>query len=352
MRVALIFGGHSSEHAVSLRSAQSVRAALQQGGHEVIDIGITPAGRWLVGEGARLMLESDIVDRIHSGLPQLPDRPSRAALGQVDVVFPLLHGPNGEDGSLQGLLEMANVPYVSCGVLGSALAMDKIMTRQVLASAGIPQTPYLAISKHVLDRDRTTVEARIETNLTYPLFVKPANLGSSVGISRVPDRAHLSPALDRATTYDLHILVEQAVPHVRELEVGVLGHHDPEASVPGEVVCRHEFYDYEAKYHDPDTQLLIPAPVSSDLTVRLQAMAIEVFQLLRGCGMARVDFLVDDTSHTIYLNEVNTIPGFTSVSMYPKLWAASGVSYPQLMERLITIALERHTATQALQVSL
>lgn len=352
MRVALVFGGRSSEHEVSLRSADSVRSALQQSNHEVVDIGITPAGRWLVGEGARLMLGSDAVDRIHSGLPQLPDRPSRAALGQVDVVFPLLHGPNGEDGSLQGLLELANVPYVGCGVLSSALVMDKVMAKQVLGSAGMPQTPYLAVDVQELQSARSTVEARIEAVLTYPMFVKPANLGSSVGISRVADQTQLHPALDLAAAYDLTVLVEHAVPQARELEVSVLGHHAPQASVPGEIVPSNEFYDYEAKYHNPGTQLLIPAPVPQAMAARLQAMAIQAFQLLRGCGMARVDFLVDGNSHTIYLNELNTIPGFTSVSMYPKLWEASGVSYAQLIDRLLAIALDRHARKQALKTSI
>ncbi len=352
MRVALVFGGRSSEHEVSLRSADSVRAALLQSNHEVVDIGITPAGRWLVGEGAQLMLESDGVDRIRSGLPQLPDRPSRAALGQVDVVFPVLHGPNGEDGSLQGLLELANVPYVGCGVLGSALAMDKVITKQLLGHAGIPQTPYLAVAVHDLHRARSEVEARIEATLTYPLFVKPANLGSSVGISRVEDRTELAPALDLAAAYDLTLLVETAVPHARELEVSVLGHHNPEASVPGEIVPSNQFYDYRAKYHNPDTRLLIPAPVPAAMAACLQTMAIQAFRLLRGCGMARVDFLVAGDSHTIYLNELNTIPGFTAVSMYPKLWEASGVSYAQLIDRLLAIALDRHTRKQALKTSI
>ncbi len=352
MRVALIFGGRSGEHEVSLRSAESVRTALIQGNHEVIDIGITPAGRWLVGEGARLMLESEAGDRIHSGLPQLPDRPSRAALGQVDVVFPILHGPNGEDGSMQGLLELANVPYVGCGVLGSALAMDKIMAKQVLGSAGIPQTPYLAVVAHELEGDRTAVESRIEATLTYPIFVKPANLGSSLGVSYVPARSFLHAALDLAAIYDVNLLIEEAVPNVRELEVSVLGHHAPEASVPGEVVPSRDFYDYDAKYHDPDTQLLVPAPVSKAMASCLQSMAVRAFSLLRGCGMARVDFLIDDSRQAIYLNELNTIPGFTSVSMYPKLWEASGVSYAQLMDRLIAIAIERHASKQSLKTSI
>lgn len=353
MRIGLMFGGRSGEHAVSLLSAASVRATLRRAGHEVLDIGVTETGRWLVGQNATLMLEATRPpDRTVSDLPMLPDRPSRAALGQVDVVFPLIHGPNGEDGSVQGLLELANVPYVGCGILGSALAMDKTMTKRILGAAGLLQVRHQVVKTHEWTQNRQWIMDLIEGELDYPLFVKPANLGSSLGVSRVRTRAELGPALDLASQYGFKLLVEAAVPNVRELEVSVLGCDEIIASVPGEIVPRGEFYDYEAKYHDPDTELCIPADVAPETVATLHSMAIESFRLLDGCGMARVDFLMDDLTGTIYLNELNTIPGFTAVSMYPKLWAASGLDYAALLERLMELAIKRHTRKQRLKTTL
>lgn len=377
MRIALIFGGRSSEHEVSLHSAASIRTALTAAGHEVVDIGITRTGQWLVGENVALMLDepagtpwpsglSHLPERLRgipqilapglggpdSGLPHLPDRPSRAALGQVDVVFPMLHGPNGEDGALQGLLEMANVPYVGCGVLSSALAMDKTVAKRLLAAAGIRQTPYLHFhAPDLVPAYLDAVVARIEARLSYPLFVKPANMGSSVGISRATDAQTLVAGLQTACAYDEKVLVEKAVPKARELEVSVLGWHEPEASVVGEVVSGREFYDYEAKYHAADTQLLIPAPIPEALGHTLQHLAIQAFRLLEGCGMGRVDFLVEADTHKVFLSEVNTIPGFTATSMYPKMWEASGLSYGDLLQRLIHIARERHARKQQLKTT-
>lgn len=346
MRIALVFGGRSSEHEVSLRSARNVRAALTRAGHEVLDIGVTRAGRWLVGENAQLIVSPEVSDRQDSGLPHLPDRPSRAALGQVDVVFPIMHGPNGEDGTLQGLLELANVPYVGCGVLGSALAMDKAVAKKLLGAAGIPQTPYRCFHAPEIEADVANVVARIEAAFAYPLFVKPANMGSSVGVSRVTDAASLARALQLAQQYDAKVLAEAAVPRARELEVSVLGWYELQASVPGEVIPNNEFYDYDAKYRDPQTRLLIPAPVTRALATTLQDLAMQVFRLLEGCGMGRVDFLMEADSGKVYVNEINTLPGFTSASMYPKLWEASGLDYGELMQRLLDLALERHARKQ------
>jgi D-alanine-D-alanine ligase len=263
-------------------------------------------------------------------------------LAELDVVFPVLHGTFGEDGTVQGLLELAGVPYVGCGVLASALAMDKPAAKDVFGAHGLPVLPYQVVNRKMWRRDPTQVIAGIESELTYPLFVKPANLGSSVGVSKVHDRSELAPALDVAARYDRKMVVEQGI-EAREIEVSVLGNDEPIASVPGEVVPSREFYDYEAKYVDQDSELFIPAPLDGDLVERVRQMAVRAYKALDCAGMARVDFLLDKASGELWLNELNTIPGFTQISMYPKLWEATGIGYSELISRLIDLAAERFT---------
>lgn len=351
MRIALVFGGRNCEHEVSLRSAESVRETLQQSGHDVVDIGISQSGRWLLNPSFPQVLSNREAELVDNSLTLLPETKSQLALGEVDVVFPIVHGPTGEDGSIQGLLEVANVPYVGCGVLGSALAMDKDVAKRLLKAAGIPVTPYDTVQSAALAADESTILKRLIRNIGFPAFIKPANMGSSVGVSHVGDPTELKTALQQACLYDEKVLMEAAVPYVRELEISVLGWHELQASLPGEIRLQSGFYDYRAKYTDDSAELLIPAPVSSEIVSRLQNLAIEAFRVLEGCGMGRVDFLMNGQSHELFLNEVNTIPGFTSISMYPKLWEASGISQPRLMQILLDIALERHAAKQKLRTS-
>ena len=350
MRVALIYGGRSSEHEVSLRSAASVRTTLAKAGHHVVDMAISAEGRWLSGPDARTLLASGPApppDGLH-----LPDRDTRTILAEVDVVFPVLHGPHGEDGTVQGLLELAGLPYVGSGVLGSALAMDKAVARPLLQAAGLPMVAHRTLRLDTAEDVARQDPDALAADLGLPLFVKPSNMGSSVGVSRVDELAGLLPALRHARQFDNKVLVETAVPNARELEVSVLGDGNPEASLPGEIRPGNDFYDYDAKYADAGSELLVPAPVPNEMTTALQAMSIRAFKALDCCGMARVDFLVDPIDHTIHLNEVNTIPGFTSISMYPKMWEASGLSYPDLLNRLLDIAVARHQRKQRLKTTL
>lgn len=354
LRVGVIFGGQSGEHEVSLASARSVIAALDPEKYEIVPIGITHTGRWLIGGDpmAALSAGTDIAIPTVAAPPSalVADRASRelvpgATGGRfpvVDVFFPVLHGPFGEDGTVQGLLELAGVPYVGCGVQASALGMDKITSKALFAAAGLPQTRYLALTRKEWARDPAASLARIEAALRYPLFVKPANMGSSIGISKARDVAELAAALTEAARYDRRLLVEEAAPNAREIECSVLGNDDPIASIPGEVVPSNEFYDYAAKYVDGDSQLLIPAPLPDPLTARVRELALQAYQALDAAGLARVDFLLDGKSHDLFINEVNTMPGFTIISMYPKLWEATGLSYAELVDRLIDLALERH----------
>jgi D-alanine-D-alanine ligase len=323
LRVGVILGGRSGEHEVSLRSAQSVMAAMDQARYEIVPIAIDKQGRWLLGsEAQRVLAESGETPAAPADSSLIPRHES---LRSVDVVFPVLHGPYGEDGTVQGLLELAHIPYVGCGVLASALAMDK--------AALVQRRRWENEPEHVL--------ADVESRLTYPLFAKPANLGSSVGVSKATQRTELARALDQAARYDRRLLVEQGI-DAREIEVSVLGNDDPIASVPGEIVPQREFYDYAAKYLDPGSELIIPAPLSPGLAEAARQMAVQAFLAIDGAGMARVDFLLERRTGQLYLSEVNTIPGFTSISMYPKLWEASGLSYPALIDRLIELALERY----------
>ncbi|MBK8047393.1 MAG: D-alanine--D-alanine ligase [Anaerolineales bacterium] len=353
-RIGVLFGGRSSEHEVSLASAQNVMDALRQAGHTVIPIGILPSGQWLPRPDAHVLLAERAVEEHHGragsdpgeGWGLLPHAAPEAPLPDIDVIFPVLHGPYGEDGTVQGLLEMANLPYVGCGVLASALAMDKIMARRIFAEAKLPQVPYVALNRAAWRSDPNAALAEIERTLGYPVFVKPANLGSSVGISKARDRNQLVAALHDAARFDRKLLIEAAVPDAREIEVSVLGNVDPAASVPGEIIPGNEFYDYQAKYIADNSELIIPARLDAAVTAQVRKLAVAAFKALDCEGLARVDFLLDGSTNEIYLNEVNTMPGFTRISMYPKLWEATGVNYPELVDRLVQLALERYSDRQ------
>ncbi len=364
LRVALVFGGSSVEHEVSLSSARSVLSAIDQARFEVLPVGITRDGRWLAGPRSLEVLEA-------GGAPADGARPcalqadpnvaglrvqdgSDAALKQshvpVDVVFPLIHGRHGEDGSLQGLLEMTGIPYVGCGVLASALCMDKEASRRLLHGASLPVVESMCLMDRPWERDWKAIERRVADTVGYPCFVKPANGGSSVGIVKVGKAGNLRSALEEANRYDRKLVVERAV-EAREIEVSVLGNEEPQASVPGEIEPASEFYDYEAKYVDEGSHLHVPAPLTKAQTEQVRRLALEAFRTL-GCeGMARVDFLLDRRGGALYVSEVNTVPGFTPISMYPKLWQASGLSYPRLIERLIELACARHRRNARLVTS-
>ncbi len=352
LRVGILFGGRSGEHQVSLNSAASILQALDPAKYEVVPIGITREGRWLVGSSADRLLPGVLekgkpvtasVDPTGPKLIPLNSTLNQTSAGgcEVDVVFPVLHGTFGEDGTVQGLLELAGIPYVGAGVLGSAVGMDKDVMKRLFRDAGLPVVPWLVFLRGQWERDAVNVRRAIRSKLRYPLFVKPANLGSSVGISKVHNARELGPALDLAGQYDRKILVENGIDG-REIECSVLGNDRPEASVPGEVVPVNEFYDYEAKYVKEGSELIIPARLTPRQTKEVQELAIGAFRATDCAGMARVDFLLQRKTGKIFVNEINTIPGFTSISMYPKLWEASGVSYSQLVDRLIELALERH----------
>ena len=360
LRVGILFGGRSGEHEISLRSARSIVKAIDRTKYKVIELGITKDGRWLPPEDSIGLLEGRSAEELAAGaaepaavglsLASTAADPSSGA--PIDVVFPVLHGTFGEDGTIQGLFELADIAYVGSGVLGSAAGMDKDAMKRMFSSAGLPQTPYLSLLRSEWRRAPEAITERIETKLQYPLFVKPANLGSSVGISKVHDRSELSAAMDLAAGFDRKVIVEQGVggPGVkpRELEIAVLGNDEPEASVIGEIVPAREFYDYEAKYElaGPDESVsIIPAKLSAEEQERIRSMALAAFRACDCAGLARVDFLMAPDANggesEIVLNEINTMPGFTSISMYPKLWEASGVRYPELVDRLIALALER-----------
>src|SRR5437667_9860609 len=345
IRVGVIFGGRSGEHEVSLRSAESILKAIDRNKYDVVPIGITHEGKWLASKNALVMLSAkdQIQNVLTSGEPiTLPPEPARE--GIVDVVFPIMHGTYGEDGTIQGLLELANVAYVGAGVLGSAVGMDKDVMKRLLREAGLPIVDYWTVRKQDLD---SFLSAHI-SNLPYPVFVKPANLGSSVGITKVHAAEELPAALETAAQYDRKIVVEQGV-DAREIEISVLGNDDPVASLPGEIIPSREFYDYKAKYVDQDSSLLIPAPLEAIQTNDAQRLAIAAFKVLECSGMARVDLFLERITGKFYVNEINTLPGFTSISMYPKLWQASGIPYSELIDRLITLAIERHGEKKKLQ---
>jgi D-alanine-D-alanine ligase len=377
LRVGILFGGRSGEHEISLLSAASVLQALDKDKYEVVPIGITKEGRWVSQAHAERLLkggqlahetnlragdpaatpgaavlakgESVIVPPIPGSGSLIPFESERRGTDQginVDVIFPVLHGTFGEDGTIQGLLELADIPYVGAGVLGSAAGMDKDIMKSLFVAASLPIVKHVTLLRSQWERDPKKVTREVEKKLKYPVFVKPANLGSSVGISKVSHRKELGAAIETAASYDRKIVVEQGVGgkkhKARELECSVLGNDEPVASIAGEIVPSAEFYDYTAKYLDEGSQLVIPARITKKQMKQLQEMAIAAFQAVDCSGLARVDFLMDPKSGKIFLNEINTMPGFTSISMYPKLWAASGIEYPQLIDRLVQLGLERY----------
>jgi D-alanine-D-alanine ligase len=400
LRVGILFGGRSGEHEVSLLSAASVFKAIDQSKYEVVPIGITKEGKWLTasdaerllhgkaGEGARPTQVRPTQAQLRAGDPEatpaaavlhngeavvVPPEPHKSGTGltpfqsdaptrraadraiNVDIIFPVLHGTFGEDGTIQGLLELADIPYVGAGVLGSAAGMDKDIMKSLFRAARLPIVKHVTVLRGDWELQPKKVQKLVESKLKYPVFVKPANLGSSVGISKARDRRELGPAIDEAAKFDRKIVIEEGVGgkknKAREIECSVLGNDKPLASVPGEIVPGAEFYDYRAKYLDEGSQLIIPAKLTKAETRKVQELAIGGFRAVDCSGLARVDFLMDPKSRKIYLNEINTMPGFTSISMYPKLWAASGVGYPELIGRLIELGLERHAEKKKNQYS-
>ena len=356
LRVGLVFGGRSAEHEVSLMSAQGVMRAIDNGKYTVVPIGITKEGRWLASGDPWQALSSGVstestpaallAEPTQRGLMCLEEgeeenRLTAVRLSQIDVLFPVLHGPYGEDGTVQGLLELAGIPYVGAGVAASAVGMDKALFKDIMRAHGLPVIPYVVIKRQVWDQQPEAVLDQVEAEIGYSSFVKPANLGSSVGVSIAHNRSELRAALDEAARYDRKLVVEMAV-NAREIEVSVLGNDQPTASVPGEIVPCNEFYDYAAKYVDEGSQLLIPAPVPTQTAELARQLAVQAFMAIDCAGMARVDFLLDRVNGGLYLSELNTIPGFTPISMFTKLWEATGVSYTDLISRLIDLALERH----------
>ncbi len=353
LRIGVIFGGRSGEHEVSLMSTRSILAALDHGKYEVTEIGITHDGLWLTGEDVPEALASGKTGSL-SPAALLPD-PSRPGLhvlrftdsgailellARLDVIFPVLHGTFGEDGTIQGLFEMADVAYVGAGVLGSSLGMDKGVFKDVMRANGIPVVETLVVLRSDIEKDMQHVIEQAEKLAGYPLFVKPANLGSSVGITKCRTRSDLYEGLMEAARYDRRILIERGV-NAREIEVSVLGNDSPEASVPGEIIPSRDFYSYEAKYIDERSNLLIPAPLPDEITQKIQEYAVRAFKAVDCSGLARADFFLDKETGEIYLSEINTMPGFTNISMYPKLWEYCGLPYPALVDRLIELALER-----------
>jgi D-alanine-D-alanine ligase len=383
LRVGILFGGRSGEHEVSLLSAASVFNAIDKDKYEVVPIGITKEGRWLTAEHAENLLEGKPIHAprpLRAGDPETT--PGAAVLAQgesvvvppepmhregglvpfqsdatqmrrasdrainVDVIFPVLHGTFGEDGTIQGLLELADIAYIGAGVLGSAAGMDKDIMKSLFITAGIPIVRHVTILRSAWEKEPKKVQKQVESKLKYPVFVKPANLGSSVGISKAHNRKELGPAIEEAAKFDRKIVIEKGVggkrKKAREIECSVLGNDDPVASIPGEIIPSTEFYDYNAKYLDEGSQLIIPAKLTKAEIKKVQELAVRAFKAVDCSGLARADFLMDPTTRKIYLNEINTMPGFTSISMYPKLWAASGLAYPDLIDRLIQLGIERH----------
>ena len=348
--IALVFGGRSGEHEVSLMSARSVFTVLDREKYNVLQIGITHSGAWLTGQNAlaefeqgkteTLLPASLLPDPSRPGLHVIMDNQQEESI-PVDVYFPLIHGTYGEDGALQGLFEMADVAYVGASVIGSAVGMEKGVFKDVMLANHVPVVPSIIALRSEIETDLEGVVKRVEGLGRYPLFIKPANLGSSVGVTKCRSRSDIAEGLLEAAQYDRRILIEQGVPNPREIEVSVLGNDNPQVSLPGEIVPGADFYSYDAKYILDNSELRIPAPLSAEQTANIQELALRAFKAVDGCGMARVDFLMEPLSEEIFLNEINTIPGFTHISMYPKLWEASGLPYASLLDRLIDLALER-----------
>ena len=388
LRVGILFGGRSGEHEVSLLSAASVLNAIDKAKYEVVPIGITKDGRWLTAEHAERLLKGD-TKQLRAGDPAatlgaavlasgdavvVPPEPVHRESGlapfqtdasmlrraadraiNVDVIFPVLHGTFGEDGTIQGLLELADIAYVGAGVLGSSAGMDKDVMKSLFRASGLPIVRHVTVLRSAWENTPRKVERLVESKLKYPVFVKPANLGSSVGISKAHDRKELGPAIEEAAKFDRKIVIEEGVGgkknKAREIECSVLGNDDPKASVAGEIVPCKEFYDYNAKYLDEGSELVIPAKLTKSEMKNVQRLAVAAFQAVDCSGLARVDFLMDPKSRKMYVNEINTMPGFTAISMYPKLWAASGLEYAELIDRLIQLGLERHADKKRNQYS-
>lgn len=349
-KLGLLYGGKSAEHDVSLSTAKAATQALNFDKYDIFPVFITRGGEWRVGEQLIAPAESieqlaftrdaDSENDVTEFLTSLKER-------KFDVIFPLLHGTNGEDGTVQGFLEVLNLPYVGNGVLASSAGMDKVSMKQLFEIAGLPQVPYTYFIRNDWHKQQDALIAEMEEKLTYPMFVKPANLGSSVGVSKADDREKLIEAVEVALKYDRKIVVETGVV-AREVEMAVLGNDEPETSVPGEIKPKTAFYDYDSKYNDNSTDLLIPAPVTADVEAQLSDMAKRAFKILDGSGLVRADFFVT-AENEIFINEVNTLPGFTPVSMYPILWKNTGLPYNELIEKLINLGIERHTEKQQLQ---
>jgi D-alanine-D-alanine ligase len=354
LRVGIIFGGRSGEHEVSVTSAASIFKHIDREKYEAVPIRIEKTGAWsFPGEPPTATSAAEVIQQARAagsggGGPASAD-PALSSLN-LDVVFPVLHGPYGEDGTVQGLLELANIAYVGPGVLASAAGMDKVAMKMLFASRGLPVCAWHGFVRSEWKRDRAAVLARL-AELGLPAFVKPANLGSSVGISKVKTPDELVPAIEIALAYDRKVIVEAAVPKAREIECAVLGNDDPETSLPGEILPSREFYDYEAKYLDEGSKTVIPANLAPDVVATVQRLAIECFKAVDAAGLARVDFLMAGDSGQIFANEINTMPGFTTISMYSKMWEATGLSYSSLVDRLIQLALERHQEKQGLKTS-
>jgi D-alanine-D-alanine ligase len=352
LRIGVLFGGRSGEHEVSLMSASSVIEALDKSKYNIVPIGITKTGKWIAdGDPLQALKDGAAVDQqsVHivadpsqRALAAVAGSGARSKLNKLDIVFPALHGPYGEDGTVQGLLEMAGIPYVGASVLGSAAGMDKAIMKALFRDRGLPMVDYMVRKRVEWRKEPEQTLNAIEQELGYPCFVKPACLGSSVGISKAHNRSELPVAMDEAAKYDRKIVVEQSAEGFREVECSVLGNDDPIVSIPGEIVPSSEFYDYQAKYHNDDSTLLIPAPLPEATVQEVQRLAIASFEAIDCCGLARVDFFVSQDGAEVLVNEINTLPGFTSISMYPKLWEASGLGMTQLLDRLIELALERH----------
>jgi D-alanine-D-alanine ligase len=352
--VGVIFGGRSGEHEVSLRSAESIINALDRDKYEIVPIAITKRGQWLASSEATNLLPSAVIesadervaiygDPTERGLARFSKEGKVGGRDSLDVVIPVLHGTYGEDGTIQGLLEMADVPYVGCGVLASAAGMDKVVMKRLFREAGLPIVDFTHFLRTQWEANPSAIESRVMEEIGFPCFVKPANLGSSVGISKAVDAGSLNAAIVIAAKFDRKIIVEKGV-DAREIEVSVLGNDEPIASLPGEIVPQTaEFYDYKAKYVDAEgARLAIPAELSEARTAEIQPLAIRAFQAIDGSGLGRVDFFLERETGRLLVNEINTMPGFTSISMYPKLWEASGIGYGQLIDRLIELAFERH----------
>ncbi|HVS07708.1 MAG TPA: D-alanine--D-alanine ligase family protein [Candidatus Dormibacteraeota bacterium] len=360
LRIGVLFGGRSTEHEVSILSARSIIAAMDPQRFEAVPVYIDKNGRWLVGGSLKRLVSEDAASK-YVYLPPDPTQrslvPARDGAGApptlpaLDAVFPVFHGLNGEDGTIQGVLELANIPYVGAGVLGSALGLDKIYMKRAFAAVGLPIVDYLPITRRQYEQDPNAFIALVEERLGYPCFSKFANSGSSVGTTKAHDRAELLAGLQLAASFDRKLLVERAV-DARELEVSVLGNDEPQASVVGEIVPAHEFYDYDAKYLDEGSRLVIPAAIEGDVAENVRAMALRAFQAVDAAGMARVDFFMERKTGRVLVNELNTIPGFTRISMYPKLWEASGLSYPKLIGRLVDLAIERFNDKQRSQTAI